>query len=224
MDRCVRSYQFSISIIFSSSKQDHLRTRERETRAMLLTFLTVISLVTCIGALCPYGCPCRDDSTCQYYCSQRVCQQVIPYQGKCSGFNIHPQECGFSSFCDPKSDFTCQLKKIYGEDCFYSYSCLSNYCDYRTNTCQSKDMSNFAWMTSYLLPSVVFFGVLMVIIALLVRHRQRQRARAYFTNPYVILPPNRPYSYQNSFPALTEVSPPAYSQVTSTAYPKPYQG
>ena len=223
MDRCVA---FLSGLYKNPLLSFELRSFEndRETMTTLLTFLTIFSLASCIGALCPYGCSCRDDSPCQYYCSQYVCQQAIPYQGKCSGFNIHPQECGFSSFCDPKSQFTCQFKKTYGEDCVYSYSCLSNYCDYRTNTCQSKDTSNFAWMTSYLIPGVVFIAVIMMIIALLVRHRQRQRARAYCNYPYVVLPPNRPYSYQNSFPALSEVPPPAYAQVTSPAYPKPYQG
>jgi len=76
----------------------------------LLLLFTVVSLVICAAALCPYGCACNDDSTCEYYCDSSHCQTSIPTGNICSGHAFHPRECGSESYRDP-SYLICQFKK-----------------------------------------------------------------------------------------------------------------
>ncbi|CAF0826938.1 unnamed protein product [Rotaria sordida] len=183
-------------------------------------FFAAIFLPICTSR-CEYGCTCYNDDTCEYYCSNHICQNQIPLWKKCSGYYTHPRECGTVSYCDPYSNYTCQLQKNYGERCTLSYSCLSGYCNYRTNTCQSKDTPS-DWLIPIVLPSVLVVSLIMIFFILIIARRQRRRRLAYYQSPYVVLPPDTCYSYQNSC-MVTESSPPPYPGTISPQLPKTYQ-
>ncbi|CAF3356418.1 unnamed protein product [Rotaria socialis] len=189
-------------------------------KIFFILFIAII-LPICAVSRCQFGCTCYDDSNCEYYCNQSICQQAIPLWRKCSGYYIHPRECGLVSYCDPNSGFTCQLQKNYGELCTYSYSCLSEYCDYKTNTCQSKYKSS-DWLVPIVLPSILVFVMLLITCITVMACRQRRRTLAYCQNPYIILPPDTPYPYQNAC-TVTEALPPPYPGRILTPAPKTYQ-
>ncbi|UJR34225.1 hypothetical protein I4U23_021630 [Adineta vaga] len=171
------------------------------------------------NARCTYGCACSDDSSCEYYCDNGMCQNQVPLWQKCSSYYIHPRQCGSVSYCDPDSSFTCQLKKNYGERCTYSYTCLSDNCDYSSNTCQSK-YTPVNLLYPVIIPCAFIFFVVIITIIIVATRRQRMRAFAYNRSPYVVLPAGTPYSYQNSY-FVGDVPPPAYPGAIAT--PKPYQ-
>ncbi|CAF1172091.1 unnamed protein product [Rotaria sp. Silwood1] len=183
-------------------------------------FFATVFLPICTSR-CSYGCTCYDDSVCEYYCDHNICQHEIPLWKKCSGYYIHPRECGSVSYCDSKSNNTCQLQKNYGERCEYSYSCLSGYCDHRTDTCQS-EYSPSNWVFPIVLPTVIVFTLLMIFFILIVSRRQRRRTLACYQSPYIVLPPDACYSYQNSS-IVTESSPPPYPGTISPPLPRTYQ-
>lgn len=189
----------------------------------LLIVFTIISLAVYTAALCPVGCTCSDDSSCQYYCNTGLCQSQIPPWGRCSGHYIHPRECGSVSYCDP-STLTCQLQIGNGQWCTYDFSCLSGYCDYSTRTCRNKYI-NADWQLFILVPIliVVIFLTLLFVVIIIVRNRQRQRAFTHCPNQYVVLPPHAPCSYQNAC-MVGEMPPPHYPGPTFTPSQKPYQG
>ena len=174
----------------------------------LFHILVVVVLLPICASRCAYDCPCYDDSDCSYYCRNSECQQSIPLWEKCSGYYIHPRECGLVSYCDPNSNYTCQLQKSNGDRCKYSYSCLSGYCDRTTDTCQFK-YSSLDWSIRILLPSVLFFVILSVFLVAIIVCRRRRRTLAYYRSPYVVLPAGTPYSDGNSC-IVTEASPPPY--------------
>ncbi|CAF0857868.1 unnamed protein product [Adineta ricciae] len=179
-------------------------------------FITIL-LPMMSDARCSYGCSCSDDSPCENYCENNICQNAIPLGQKCSSYYFHPRQCGIVSYCDPDSDYTCQLQKNYGASCTYDYSCLSGNCDYASKTCQSK---SFNFLYPIVIPAVaVFFIIIIIIISVSIR-RQRMRALALYRAPYVVLPAGTPYSYQNPY-MVAEVPPPAYPGATPA--PKPYQ-
>jgi hypothetical protein len=189
----------------------------------ILFFVFAVALLSSSTySLCPSGCSCSDDSNCEYYCSGGLCQPQI-YQGNpCSGYYIHPRECGSGSYCDPTYR-TCQWKKSYNEWCTDDYWCSTGYCSPRTNTCQSKT-SSFDWTNTYLIIGISGGStLLLVLVIIIIVRKQRSRAFAYYQNPYVVLPPNTPYSYQNSY-FVGETPPPPYPGVASAPAPKPYQG
>ncbi|CAF3382638.1 unnamed protein product [Rotaria sp. Silwood2] len=184
-------------------------------------FFAAVFLPICTSR-CQFGCTCYDDSICEYYCYNYQCHQEIPLWQKCSGYYIHPRECGSVSYCDPNSNYTCQIQKSNGERCQYSYSCLSDYCDYNTKRCQFKNTAT-NWLLPVVMPSVIVFTLLMIFFILIVVRIQRRRAAlAYYQCPYVVLPPNTSYSYQNSS-VVTESSPPPYPGAISPPLPKTYQ-
>jgi len=189
---------------------------------MLFVFFAIVLMPIGSQALCPYGCSCNDDSDCEYYCDKRMCQLSIPLWSKCSSYYIHPRQCGSVSYCDPNSNYTCQLQKNYGESCTYSFSCLSENCDYRTNTCQLKSSAT-DWIYPIVLPSVFVSILFILVFVTIIVRRQRQRALGYYRSPYVVLPSGNPCSYQNSY-IVGETSPPPYPGAIPTSYPKPYQG
>ena len=189
---------------------------------MFFVFFAIVLLPINTRALCPYGCSCYDDSPCKYYCENYMCQQATPLWKKCSSYYIHPRQCGDVSYCDPNSNYTCQLQKNYGERCTYSFSCLSGNCDYRTNTCQLK-YSPADWLYPAVLPSVIVFILFVLLVALIVARRRRLRALGYYRRPYVVLPSGgSPCSYQNSY-MIGETPPPPYPGVRPTSFPKTYE-
>ncbi|CAM4860975.1 unnamed protein product [Rotaria socialis] len=157
-------------------------------KIFFILFIAII-LPICAVSRCQFGCTCYDDSNCEYYCNQSICQQAIPLWRKCSGYYIHPRECGLVSYCDPNSGFTCQLQKNYGE---------------------------------LLLPSILVFVMLLITCITVMACRQRRRTLAYCQNPYIILPPDTPYPYQNAC-TVTEALPPPYPGRILTPAPKTYQ-
>jgi len=185
----------------------------------LFILLTVIWLATYAGALCPSGCACFDDSVCSYYCYNSQCQYYKLIGNLCSGYYVHPRECGSSAYCEP-STWTCQRQKSNGAYCTYDYSCLSGYCDYTRRACGYK--YTIQWQVTILVPVLIVFVVFTLIIVLVIARRRRQRAFMYYQNRSVVLPPATPYSYQNPC-AVGEMPPPAYPGATYAPPPTSYQ-
>lgn len=191
---------------------------------MKIFFTLLIAVLLPIGtkSQCQYGCTCYDDSNCAYYCdlNQNTCQRALFPGSRCSGYYIHPRECGDGFYCDSNSGLTCQSQKRNGETCMYSYSCLSGNCDYKTNTCQSNHISP-NWLIPILSLSILVFVILFIIFVAIAARRQRWQRLQYYRNPYVVLPSGSTYSYQNSC-VVTETLPPPYPGTTSTPLPYAY--
>jgi hypothetical protein len=83
-------------------------------------------------------------------------------------------------------------------------------------------LPSFNWLVPALIIGITSFVILIVIIVISMVLRQRRRAFGYYQNPYVILPPNVPYSYQNSYP-VGETAPPPYPGYAPTEAPRSYQ-
>ncbi len=183
----------------------------------LIVLFTIATLIIYTAARCSYGCTCFNDDACTYYCDGSQCQSDIPLWSRCSGYRIHPRECGLVSYCEPSS-MTCQLQKNNNQWCLYDYSCLSDYCDPRTNTCRYKSSFN-AWQYYILIPSLFVTIIFVLFLFIAVRRRQRRFAYVPYHNHCVIAPAGTPYSYQNPC-VVGEMPPPPYPGPIST--PKQY--
>ena len=166
-------------------------------KPLFITFvLLLLSMMS--DARCISGCYCTDDSSCNYYCQNNVCQTSISIGERCSGYYVHPRECGSIAFCDPNSGWTCQYQKSFDTPCTYDYSCLSGNCDYKTKTCQLKS-SPVNVLYPIVIPSVIVFFIVIIIIVSVSVRQQRMRALALYRNPRVVIPVGVSYSYQNAF-------------------------
>lgn len=145
---------------------------------ILLVFLTS-TFIDCL-TLCESECPCSNDDPCKYYCENRKCQPQIRYDERCSGYHIHPRECGYY-YCDPDSHNTCQSTKSSGVLCNTSWSCSSDYCDSTLKTCQHKPYpsspSSSSWkIILYIsIPAVALSFICTVISTCAVRRAQKRR-------------------------------------------------
>lgn len=187
----------------------------------LFILFGIILLPLYAASRCSFGCSCINDDSCDYYCRNFTCQESIPLWRNCSGYYVHPRECGIISYCDPQSGFTCQLQKNYGEQCTYSYSCLSDYCDSRTWTCEYK-YDTSPWIVPIFLPSLVGLIIFVTFVLVIIRYRARRRALAYYQTPYVVMPSSTPCSYQNAC-LVGEGSPPPYPGPHAAPLTKTYQ-
>ena len=174
----------------------------------------ILFSVTCFVfstlAFCPgdVGCQCFTDKDCTYYCSGNTCQPVVPYGNRCSGNALHPKECGSNSFCDPSYGYTCRYQKSSGESCTYSYSCVSNYCDYSTRTCRWGPETYYGWAVPTI-ATVIFITVLVTVLLVIIRvRRQRRLAMGCYQNPYVVVPGTAYQSYQHQYPVVENAPPP----------------
>ena len=182
---------------------------EVDKMKLVFSVLLIVVLSTVVTGRCQYGCSCFSDNDCDYYCNLGMCQNVIPYNGRCSGYYIHPRECGSSSYCDLNSGSTCQFKKSDGQYCSNSYSCISGYCDYIRNVCGTdSSFYYYPWVTPVIVSSVLI-SVFIILLIVLVRVRhQRRFARTVYANPYVVPPTVAVPSYQNSYPIVEDYPPP----------------
>ena len=155
------------------------------SKILFILFVNVLLPMT-RTARCAYGCSCYDDSTCDYYCTNNMCENLKSLGQKCSGYYIHPRECGPASYCDTNSDYTCQSRKSYGEYCTYGYSCASDNCDYTANICQSKRV-NLLYVI--VIPSVTVFVIVLIIVISVAICRRRVRRLTLDQAHYVFLLP-----------------------------------
>lgn len=197
--------------------QSHFKTTTANMKTLLILF-TVLALVISTAARCSYGCYCSSDDTCDYYCSLSMCQRQISLGSTCSGYYVHPRECGSIYYCDPYT-YTCQFQKNYGEYCTYSYTCLSGYCSPSSNTCEIR--FSFSWQLYILVPILAFVIFCVFIIVFIIVCTRQRRASVPYANRCVIVPAGTPYSYQNQS-VVGEVPPPSYSASTYPQVGKTY--
>jgi len=176
-------------------------------KIFLVVFTLVVLLSSTYSSRCTYGCACSTDDICEYYCENGVCQNSRAPGYTCSGYFIHPRECGTNYYCNPNS-LTCQFKKSTGQWCTDDYWCSTGYCEQNTNTCSTPN-SPFDWIGPALIVGITSFITLTLVFVIILIRRQRRRALQYCENPYVVLPPEMPYSYQHSCP-VGEAPPPPY--------------
>ena len=191
---------------------------------MIKIFFIVFALVILPSSIysgCFSGCPCITDDICEYFCNGTQCQYSLPLWSRCSGYYTHQRECGTGAYCDPNM-LTCQLKKTSGEYCTDDYWCSSGYCNPSRYECDTSDPA-FNWLVPALIIGTTSFVILIAVFVIIMVNRQRRRAFGYYQNPYVVLPPNVPCSYQNSYP-VGETAPPPYPGYAPTEVPRSYQG
>lgn len=179
---------------------------------LIIVLLEILCVLDSVSTRCIIGCPCINDSPCEYYCENSTCQNAIPTYGKCKGYVIHPRECGNLKYCDPLL-LTCQYRKSDGYICVADYACYSGYCDPKTKTCQEKnDGFNYFYIW---VPSVAVGGVSILIILLvscrMYALRRRALAAYQIQTPRILSPNVRVVAYEN--PAIvSEAPPPSYSE------------
>ncbi len=189
----------------------------------LFIFLVVLAMIfiplNCI-TLCEKDCPCADDNPCKYYCENRKCQPEIRYESRCSGYHVHPRECGYN-YCDPDSGRTCQFKKSTGVMCNTSWSCSSDYCDLTLKTCQYKpyspdspDSSSDSKILLYtLVPACAFIYIFGAMI-ILKKYVYNRRLAFVHQAQNTVIATNPVYTIQNAN-VCEESSPPAYSEAVT---------
>lgn len=193
---------------------------------LLFLLLTVVCLPTASASGCGYGCYCIDDGACAYYCQNNMCQNQLPYGSQCTGYYVHPHECGSLYYCDSTSyPYYCKSLKSEGDYCTTSYSCLSNYCDSSTSTCRYYS-SYFIYTVPIAITCVVSTVIFVLVVVLIVRlRRQRRLALAAYRVPCTVVPtPVGVHSSYHNPCLLGEGPPPKYpGRMNPVASPSSYQ-
>ncbi|CAF0776692.1 unnamed protein product [Didymodactylos carnosus] len=186
---------------------------------LINSIVILFILASDLSALCPDGCPCYDDSRCQYYCKDGECQPQ-KYEGySCSGMDIHPRECGSVSYCDKDRGYTCRFQRSENGDCDYDYMCWSHlYCDKKSKTCKYRYGTGF--VLSIILP--ILGGILLIsfIIFFVQQYYRRKRLRqsAFAGQPGL----NQPYAVYNHNQTMMPMAP-TYGETAPPPYTYPQQ-
>jgi hypothetical protein len=135
---------------------------------MLPLLLLLLPLTTTARNLCVYNCTCSDDSSCEFYCSNGQCQYSIPLFQQCSGYQIHPRECGTFQWCNPLTKQCERAKSVY-YNCQYNYECISGYCSVKTGDCRQRPDPPIGTI----IPSVIAGTLFLVIIIIIIIYQKR---------------------------------------------------
>ncbi len=132
---------------------------------MFVFILLLLSLATATAhRSCVFNCTCTDDSSCKFYCSNGRCQYSIPLFEPCSGYQIHPRECGKFQWCN-SSTKQCERKKSSNHFCQYDYECLSDHCN-KKGLCkkESEEEGDMGATIPSAIAGILFLMLIIVII------------------------------------------------------------
>jgi hypothetical protein len=166
---------------------------------MFVFVLLLLPLITTARSSCEYNCPCSDDSICAFYCDNGRCQYSIPIYQNCSGYPIHPRECGPHRWCNRLTK-RCEYGTADYFGCQYNYECLSGSCGEKGWCVPNKVHA------STVVPSVIAGVLFLTLIIVIIIYQKRIAALKKHSIHATIINPAASIN--------TEVKPPPYRSVS----------